>query len=423
MKLIFIGLFTLSLLAQSPTGVPSSGGGSGGAGGLCTAVGGVISGTCAATTFTAPNAANGPVVLDASGNITRNLLFTDATYDIGASGATRPRNLYLSGGSTAASFTASNAAGSFGISPGAGIGALNNIFIGGGGVTNTTGSLNSAQGVYALTYNTTGYANSAQGVSALYYNTTGYYNSAQGVNALYSNTTGSYNSANGYQAGYNASTSLATGTYNTYLGTNATANADGYTNSTALGNGATVTASNQMVFGNSSVTQTLLNGNVGIGTTTPAQALDVNGAIRVGTGSGAKRTGTIYLGDGSFTKAYGEIWNLGGGIGSEMLGTNALSSSVVGNGGFASPATGVLALFAGGTNSGYGSEKMRIDSNGNVGIGTTGPGAKLTSTGDVFVTDATKGIILTDSAAKCWRIAVAPTTGLLSTASVTCPTF
>lgn len=31
------------------------------------------------------------------GTLTGNLLFTDATYDIGASGATRPRNLYLSG--------------------------------------------------------------------------------------------------------------------------------------------------------------------------------------------------------------------------------------------------------------------------------------------------------------------------------------
>ena len=34
------------------------------------------------------------------GTLTGNLLFTDASYDIGASGATRPRNIFLSGNAT-----------------------------------------------------------------------------------------------------------------------------------------------------------------------------------------------------------------------------------------------------------------------------------------------------------------------------------
>lgn len=42
----------------------------------------------------------------AGGTMTGNLLFTDATYDIGASGATRPRNIFLSGNATIGGLTA-----------------------------------------------------------------------------------------------------------------------------------------------------------------------------------------------------------------------------------------------------------------------------------------------------------------------------
>lgn len=41
----------------------------------------------------------------AGGTLTGSLLFTDDTYDIGASGATRPRNIFLSGGITHGSAT------------------------------------------------------------------------------------------------------------------------------------------------------------------------------------------------------------------------------------------------------------------------------------------------------------------------------
>jgi hypothetical protein len=143
--------------------------------------------------------------------------------------------------------------------------------------SNTTGYYNSAQGAIALQFNTTGSSNSAQGAGALYSNTTGSSNSAQGVSALYSNTTGSRNSAQGYQAGYNSDVALQTMTNSTFLGYGANSSVDGITNSMALGNGAQVTASNQVVLGNSAVTKTLLNGNVGIGTTTPNSPLAVVG--------------------------------------------------------------------------------------------------------------------------------------------------
>jgi hypothetical protein len=48
-------------------------------------------------------------------------------------------------------------------------------------------------------------------------------------------------------------------------------------NSTALGNGSFTTKDNQVVIGNTSVVETLLSGNVGIGTTAPSSKLEVNG--------------------------------------------------------------------------------------------------------------------------------------------------
>jgi len=144
--------------------------------------------------------------------------------------------------------------------------------------SNTTGYYNSAQGDAALQANTTGYHNSAQGVNALQANTTGYYNSAQGDAALYSNTTGYHNSAVGFEAGYNDSVPLQTMTNSTFIGYLANSSVDGITNSTAIGNGAQVTASNQVVIGNGSVTQTLLNGSVGIGTAATGQILTIGGA-------------------------------------------------------------------------------------------------------------------------------------------------
>ena len=158
--------------------------------------------------------------------------------------------------------------------------SLGSFFIGGGGTVNT-GSSNSAQGVYALLNNTTGSYNSAQGFNALYSNTTGLYNSAQGfqallnnttgygnsaqgASALYNNTTGSYNSAQGYEAGYNPSVPLETLNNCTFVGANSNASTDGLTNSTAIGYGAQITASNQIVLGNSDVTEIITNGSVNL---------------------------------------------------------------------------------------------------------------------------------------------------------------
>ncbi len=64
----------------------------------------------------------------------------------------------------------------------------------------------------------------------------------------------------------------AAGAFATALGQGASAN---FSNSTAIGYNVVATSANQVVLGNTSVTQTLLNGNVGIGTTSPANKLHV----------------------------------------------------------------------------------------------------------------------------------------------------
>ena len=98
-----------------------------------------------------------------------------------------------------------------------------------------TGTNNSAFGSSALYFNTYGVGNTATGVCALYGNTTGSYNTAIGNNALISNTIGNYNTGIGYWAGNN--------------------NPNNLTNSTTIGYYAQATASNQVVIGNTSITQ------------------------------------------------------------------------------------------------------------------------------------------------------------------------
>ena len=146
--------------------------------------------------------------------------------------------------------------------------------------SNTTGADNSAVGVSALFNNTTGTYNSAIGASALRNNTTANNNSAVGVSALYYNTTGINNSALGRDAGRYISNGGANQTSNNsvYLGYDTRASANGNTNEIVIGYSTVGNGSNTVTYGNGNITKHLFQaGNVGIGTTSPASTLHVNG--------------------------------------------------------------------------------------------------------------------------------------------------
>jgi hypothetical protein len=163
---------------------------------------------------------------------------------------------------------------------------------------NTSGSYNTAIGTYTLSYNTTSVNNTAVGNNVLN-KTTGSNNTAVGAASLTSNTTGSYNTAVGaasfnkntgnnntalgYYAGFNATT----GSSNVFLGYYAGAYETGSDAFYINNQNRTNTAgdkSNALMYGtfaDTAADQLLtINAKVGIGTTTPATKLDVDGIIK-----------------------------------------------------------------------------------------------------------------------------------------------
>ncbi len=177
--------------------------------------------------------------------------------------------------------------------------------------SNTTGFNNTSLGYRTLTSNTTGNNNMAIGILALYSNTTGTNNTAIGRESLFANVTSSNNTANGAYAlssttagnntasGYASMVSNTTGSLNTaygyqsaryisdgiterttgnnglYLGGNSKASDNGTDNEIVIGYNAIGQGSNTVTLGNTNITKTLLNGNVGIGTTSPIAKLQI----------------------------------------------------------------------------------------------------------------------------------------------------
>ena len=160
-------------------------------------------------------------------------------------------------------------------------GRINLITVGrgGGGV-----ATNTASGYAALHYNTTGASITASGMYALYSNTTGNNNTASGYAALHYNTTGYNNTASG-RSGHNPDNDIAqyqitTDFDMTLVGHGATKdNAGQLWNSTAIGARAKVTKSNQVVLGDSNVTETLVNGDLVQKVSTTAATLTANGTL------------------------------------------------------------------------------------------------------------------------------------------------
>ena len=163
-------------------------------------------------------------------------------------------------------------------------------------LNNTTGGNNTAIGRQSLTSNTTGGMNNANGYQSLRFNTTGILNSSNGAFSLKNNTTGSYNTANGQNAGSlisDGTTANSVTQNSVYIGSDTKALANNQTNQIVIGYDATGIGSNSVVLGNDSITKTALKGNVGIGTTSPTEKLEVNGNI--------KASGSVQVGDNTDT--------------------------------------------------------------------------------------------------------------------------
>ncbi|MCA0364028.1 MAG: hypothetical protein LCH67_08290 [Bacteroidetes bacterium] len=200
-----------------------------------------------------------------------------------------------------------------------------------------TGTSNTAIGGYSLTNNTTGTGNTVVGYNSMPANISGSYNSTFGQSSLSSNTTASYNVAVGLQAGQ-----FSNSHYNVYLGVTSgvgivsSLNTGGY--NTAIGHDALRnirgTGQQNVAVGQASA-NTITTGNQ-------------NTIIGRNTGIGIKQ------GSGNTILGYGVT-----GLDSTMSNNLILATG-----------TGV---------------KLRALENGNVGIGTNTPKAKLDVNGSVAI--------------------------------------
>ncbi len=178
----------------------------------------------------------------------------------------------------------------------------NNVAIGGNALLSvTSGFLNTAIGASALQSLTTGSGNMAFGFESLPLLTTGTANTAIGPNALGSSTTGSDNtgignaslifltttSSNvgiGRDAGrfISGGSILTTPTQSVFIGNDTRASANGNTNEVVIGHANIGQGSNTVTLGNSSITRTFLRGATMVNTTTDngVDQLQVNGSIQ-----------------------------------------------------------------------------------------------------------------------------------------------
>jgi hypothetical protein len=298
---------------------------------------------------------------------------------------------------------------------------VENIFVGegAGASANPLGRRNSAVGMDALFSNTWGTENSAMGHLALYSNTAGHYNSAMGDGAGYSNDAGSGNVFLGYKAGYNE-----TGSNRLYI-----ANSDtdppliyGQFDTGRIGIGTTSPDANLHVNGAIRLGSGGRDYEVNEVTTSDTGGwkdyIDWDG-IAIGSNTGINRQMFMFTdGSGSdniFTAATSQ--NSGGSWQADMvvqqngrvgIGTpdpcdelhvkgssylQGIFESTSAAGGIQLRATNGQAYELQSLDSGDfilydrtdGRYCMRVDNDGNVGIGTTDPSAKLDVNGDINV--------------------------------------
>jgi hypothetical protein len=230
------------------------------------------------------------------------------------------------------------------------------------GNTSVTNNLNTGFGWGSLTAITSGSANTAVGRTALFTLTSGLSNTSIGASSGRSITTGSTNTFVGIESGY-------TGAWGTQLAT--------ATNSTGIGNQAFTDKSNQMVFGNASVTEFKFDRNASAVLLAPQVGIGVDGI----TGLPIHK---LHVADNLSSTSYVRFqnrWNSSLGDMGIYLQTAASINTVSGVEIIAdrtdTDASGSADLVLRTTNGNTMATKMTIKHNGNVGIGTGSPSTVL----------------------------------------------
>jgi len=235
------------------------------------------------------------------------------------------------------------------------------VFIGEGtgAKDDLTFNRNIAIGTLAFIENTTGSENVAIGLGAMSSNTTGTQNVSIGNNSMDEMSAGDNNTGVGFKSLDNNDT----GNNNTAIGANANVSTGNLTNATAIGANAVVSQDSSLILGDAA--------NVGIGTSSPGHKLHVSGGdvridstLRVGPAGGygtyvTQSATNTDIGGRMATNDYFRIY---------ATGTNDDGALVIQTGDNDTEPI----LFQQGT-----FERMRIHSNGNVGIGTNSPGYLL----------------------------------------------
>jgi len=263
----------------------------------------------------------------------------------------------------------------------------NNVFIGQNCGNTTTGSTATSQsqasnnvgvGRDVLVDLTTGQYSTGLGAYSLRRITTGRYNTGCGFSSGGKLTTGHENTCVGMQSGYYAgsisSGDNTSGDRGVFVGYRAVPSADGNTNEIVIGSECVGLGSNTVSLGNDSIVTTALKGKVGIGTDSPDYGLDVvstSGFLRLG----SSETDATQKFSRFVTPHY---------LNAEQpfLGMMCVSNaglnrvSIGGGSSLVNTATEIQFYTATNTTTTTGTERMRIDTHGKIGIGTS-PDARL----------------------------------------------